>query len=70
MFQIDRTIDLTQRAHTHSRPRQGHTSGEWTSLDSQRVLSVPPPNLIVQRLHTVAAWTGRKWTAVTRGYQH
>lgn len=28
MFQIDRTIDLTQRVHTHSRPRQGHTSGE------------------------------------------
>lgn len=31
MFQIDRTIDLTQRTHTHSHPRQGHTSGEWTS---------------------------------------
>lgn len=29
MFQIDRTIDLTQ--HSHSHPRQGHTSGEWTS---------------------------------------
>ncbi|CAF96612.1 unnamed protein product, partial [Tetraodon nigroviridis] len=27
MFQIDRTIDLTQRAHTHSLHRQGHTSG-------------------------------------------
>lgn len=29
MFQIDRTIDLTQRSHSH--PRQGHTSGERTS---------------------------------------
>lgn len=29
MFQIDRTIDLTQ--HSHSHPRQGHTSGERTS---------------------------------------
>lgn len=34
MFQIDRTIDLTQRVHTHSRPWQGHTSGEWTSLSA------------------------------------
>lgn len=63
MFQIDRTIDLTQRAHTHSRLRQGHTSGEWTSLSA--VLSVPSPKLIVQRLHTVAVWTGRKWPAAT-----
>lgn len=28
MFQIDRTIDLTQHTHTHSH-RQGHTSGKW-----------------------------------------
>uniref|UniRef100_A0A8D3CDY9 Metalloendopeptidase n=1 Tax=Scophthalmus maximus TaxID=52904 RepID=A0A8D3CDY9_SCOMX len=27
MFQIDRTIDLTQRAHMHTHSRQGHTSG-------------------------------------------
>uniref|UniRef100_A0A8D2ZF98 Metalloendopeptidase n=1 Tax=Scophthalmus maximus TaxID=52904 RepID=A0A8D2ZF98_SCOMX len=26
MFQIDRTIDLTQRAHMHTHSRQGHTS--------------------------------------------
>lgn len=31
MFQIDRTIDLTQHTHMHTHSRQGHTSGKWTS---------------------------------------
>lgn len=42
MFQIDRTIDLTQHAHTHSRPQQGHTSGEWTSLSTVKASSLFP----------------------------
>lgn len=47
MFQIDRTIDLTQRAHTHSRPRQGHTSGEWTCVSTVNVSSLfPLPNVL------------------------
>lgn len=37
MFQIDRTIDLTQHTHVHALSRQGHTSGEWTR--QQRRLS-------------------------------
>uniref|UniRef100_A0A3Q3LWD9 Metalloendopeptidase n=1 Tax=Mastacembelus armatus TaxID=205130 RepID=A0A3Q3LWD9_9TELE len=30
MFQVDRTIDLTQHTHMHTHSRQGHTSGECT----------------------------------------
>ncbi|TNM85724.1 hypothetical protein fugu_007995 [Takifugu bimaculatus] len=34
MFQIDRTIDLTQ--HSHSHPRQGHTSGGLEELETSK----------------------------------
>lgn len=38
MFQIDRTIDLTQHTHMHAHSRQGHTSGEWTLTHSELIV--------------------------------
>lgn len=40
MFQIDRTIDLTQHTHMHSHSRQGHTSGEWNLTPSEMIVAM------------------------------
>uniref|UniRef100_A0A7N6APJ2 Metalloendopeptidase n=1 Tax=Anabas testudineus TaxID=64144 RepID=A0A7N6APJ2_ANATE len=37
MFQIDRTIDLTQHTHVQTHSRQGHTSGELSPQEHHRV---------------------------------
>ena len=70
MFQIDRTIDLTQHTHMHTHSRQGHTSGEWTQHLTLTLRS--PCNALSHvsshTLSSAAEWSRSNRKEVDRGH--